>query len=347
MIFLLFFISVLLFAPSSASAQRVAECDSCGYCKGRPVPENWNSCALCLYPNIVDKNTQASSDITLRIVTNPAPDPNNPNNIIHNRPPQPAEGKYYTQLGCIDTGFNSFRDASAAGGVLNFILNNLMFPIVGTLAFVVIIYGAFILATAQGDQFKIAQGKRMITSAIVGVLFTFGVVLIVNIIGSDILRIPGFDRGTEITFVGYGSPTYEAGKTVYPNISVRLDDKEVAVIDALKGSSSSRETRRVTLPVKLDLTNNADIQRIKLVFTNDLCLTRSNPGSCCLSASPHPFCSRPASEYYNDRNIFNYRILFDNKPCTSRKLSTDSNPRSDGTLLGNYWGQVYYYCDQI
>ncbi len=186
LLFLCFFTTLL---TQPVEAQRIAECDACGYCHGRPAPEDWNRCAQCIYTGI-NKDTQPTENKTLLINTNPGA-------ANFNKPPVPEAGKYYTQLGCLNTGISTFRNASAAGGVLNFVLNNLIFPVVGTLGFAVIIYGAFLLATAQGDQFKIAQGKRLITSAIVGIIFTFSVVLIVNLIGSKILRIPGFEADQE------------------------------------------------------------------------------------------------------------------------------------------------------
>lgn len=216
-IFVLLLFLFLLISTREVSAQRTAECDACGYCKGRPVPENWSSCAECIYPTPFAINKNPTANETLKINSDP-----NASNF--NKPPIPEAGRYFTQLGCVDTGFDSFRDASAAGGVLNFILNNLMFPIVGTLAFAVIIYAAFLLATAQGDQFKIAQGKRMITSAIVGLLFTFGVVLIVNIIGSDILRIPGFTRSDQIYITARGQYSALAdGTRTYPTMEIYLN----------------------------------------------------------------------------------------------------------------------------
>ena len=339
--FLLFLAAliVMTFSATDVSAQRIAECDACGYCNGRTAPENWADCAQCLYPAQYAITTNPTANETLKINEDKAAS-------NYNKPPQPAAGKYFTQIGCLGTDIGSFTDASAGGGVLNFLLNNLIFPAVGVIAFGVIIYGAFLLVTAQGDRFKIAQGKRMITSAIIGLIFTFGVVLIVNIIGSDILRIPGFSRATTVTFVGYGRPTYEAGKVIYPNLSVRLDDKEIAVIESIQGSSSDQQTHTVSLPETLDLTNPAELQRIKLVFTNDLCLTRTAPGSCCLTASPNPLCSQPDTEYYGDRNIYNYQLLIDGRECTGRRVSNGYPIDANGMLL-NAWGNVYYSCGSL
>ena len=185
----IFFILVCLFIPffSQVSAQRNAECDACGYCNGRTPPENWAACAECLYPVEYGTNHDPKANLTLKINEDSAAE-------NYNKPPVPAAGKYYTQLGCLNTGLSSFTNISAGGGVLNFLLNYLIFPAVGVLAFMTIVYGAFLLATAQGDQFKIAQGKRLITSSVIGVIFTFSVVLIINMIGANILQIPGMQE---------------------------------------------------------------------------------------------------------------------------------------------------------
>lgn len=181
------FLFIFVTAVSQVQAQRIAECDSCGYCQGRTPPENWAACAECLYPVEFGTNPDPLANQTLKINEDPSA-------ANYNKPPVPAAGKYYTQLGCLNTGLSSFTNPSAGGGVLNFLLNYLIFPAVGVLAFMTIVYGAFLLATAQGEQFKIAQGKRLITSAIVGLIFTFSAVLIINLIGANILRIPGLQE---------------------------------------------------------------------------------------------------------------------------------------------------------
>lgn len=178
-------------ASADCAVERCAECDACGYCFGKDVPGNWEQCKACIYP---DADDSALANTTLEI------DPTLNRSVL-----QPAKGKYFTQLGCVDTSVSSFQDAGAAGGVLNFILTRVIFPITGVLAFMSIIYGAFLLAMSQDDQMQIQQGRRYIYGGIIGALFTFSVVLIVNTIGSDILRIPGFSRGTPVTIEYYAS----------------------------------------------------------------------------------------------------------------------------------------------
>lgn len=271
LLFLLIASAVLFFSATDVSAQRIAECDSCGYCNGRPVPENWVDCAQCLYPTQYALNSNPTANETLKINEDKTAD-------NYNKPPTPASGKYYTQIGCLGTDIASFTDANAGGGVLNFLLNNLIFPAVGVLAFGVIIYGAFLLVTAQGDRFKIEQGKRMITSAIVGLIFTFGVVLIVNIIGSDILRIPGFSRADQVTISARASATTEPDGKVYPIMEFYLNGKLLKTY-----TTKDNGSYYAVLPKDTPLT--ADI---RVRFSNDWC----------------PGCSGGINGSTGDRNIF-------------------------------------------
>ena len=118
----LFFFLFFFVSPYKISAQtcqtagvRCAECDACGYCRGQQAPENWTNCAKCLYPNLAPGNN-ATADETLMVQGTIGEKA---------RSITPALGRYYTQLGCINTNMDSFTNPSSAGGVLNFILNKL------------------------------------------------------------------------------------------------------------------------------------------------------------------------------------------------------------------------------
>lgn len=162
--------------PTPTPAPRYAECNKCGFCKNRTAPSDLNQCMKCIYPDYVN-----NPEGTLMVDTRT------------NKAVEPRTGAYYSQLGCIDVGLGGFRDSSAAGGVLNVILSRLIFPVAGILSLLSLVYGSFLLMTAQGNVEQLGRGKRWIYGAIVGVIFTFGTVLIVRIIGGDILRIPGLD----------------------------------------------------------------------------------------------------------------------------------------------------------
>ena len=156
-------------------APRYADCNACGYCSTQTKqPGNYKECMKCLYPNMTEQETLAV-------------DP------VKNQPVPPATGKYYSQLGCIDVGAGGFKDPSAAGSVVNIILNRLLFPITGVLALLALIYGAFLLITGQDNPEQIARGKSWIYGGIIGVIFTFSAILIIRLIASDVLKIPGFD----------------------------------------------------------------------------------------------------------------------------------------------------------
>ncbi len=175
--FFIFGIFVFFIIPSPNVAQQL-ECDECGYCIGREAPGSWESCRACIYEG---SNEDPASNETLRVTKTP--------------------GRYYTQLGCLNTEAESFTDPTAQGGLLNFLLSRLLFPIVGTLSFISLIYGAFLLMTAQGSSEQVGRGKSYIVGAIVGLIFTLSAVLIINIIAGDILRIPGFSRTPSISVI--------------------------------------------------------------------------------------------------------------------------------------------------
>lgn len=60
------------------------------------------------------------------------------------------------------------------------------------IAFLMILYGSFKLVTSQGNPEGIAQGKEIITSAIVGLVFIVLSVTILQVIGVDILGITAY-----------------------------------------------------------------------------------------------------------------------------------------------------------
>ncbi|GAB4218634.1 MAG: hypothetical protein Fur009_0330 [Candidatus Microgenomates bacterium] len=107
-----------------------------------------------------------------------------------NLPPSPQPGKQYTFLGCLGGG-TSFSEENSAGGVVQSVLN-IIFSIAGGIAFLYFIYGSFIIATSQADPERLNYGKRVVTGAIIGLVFTLGSVFIVNFVASGVLRLPGF-----------------------------------------------------------------------------------------------------------------------------------------------------------
>jgi hypothetical protein len=97
-------------------------------------------------------------------------------------------------LGCITSGAGvGFKDG--APSVVQAMLN-VIFSLSGGVAFLYLMYGGFIYMTSQADAEQLNYGKRLITGAIVGLILTFGSVFLVNLIGSGILKIPGFTGAT-------------------------------------------------------------------------------------------------------------------------------------------------------
>lgn len=94
------------------------------------------------------------------------------------------EGEVNTALGCISTDIST-------GGFINDILK-LAIGLGGTIALLLILVGVFIITTSAGVPDKLNQGKELITSAVSGLLFIILSIFLLNLIGVEILSIPGF-----------------------------------------------------------------------------------------------------------------------------------------------------------
>lgn len=95
--------------------------------------------------------------------------------------PVSADGTICTAFGGIDTSGD-------------FVKNILKFSagIAGGIAFFLIIIGGFQMMISAGNPEKLNEGKELVTSAIVGLLFIIFSVFLLKLIGLDILQIPGF-----------------------------------------------------------------------------------------------------------------------------------------------------------
>ena len=105
----------------------------------------------------------------------------------------PYIGRWVDSLGQV----KDFSTPEGAAVLVNSILNRLIFPTVGGIALLYLIYGAFILITSQSNPERLQQGKTMVMGAIIGLIFTLSVVLIVNLIAGQILRVPGTNNNEE------------------------------------------------------------------------------------------------------------------------------------------------------
>ncbi len=87
----------------------------------------------------------------------------------------------WTPFGCIETDPQAF-----VAKILKIAIS-----IAGGIAFLMIIYGGFMIMISSGNPEKLTSGKEIITSAIAGLLLIVFSVVILRIIGYDILGIPG------------------------------------------------------------------------------------------------------------------------------------------------------------
>lgn len=61
----------------------------------------------------------------------------------------------------------------------------------GGIALALILYGVFIITTSAGMPDKLKAGNEIITSAVIGLIFILLSIFLVNLIGINILGIPG------------------------------------------------------------------------------------------------------------------------------------------------------------
>ncbi len=199
---LLFIITVLLSSNRGISAQlRYATCDSCGYCPVihntpppinslcEPIspPGNWGKCVKCLYPGLFPPDSTPDHSSCSTLVVEPT----------SNAAPTAQPGRQYTMIGCITSEGGFFNNAgSGASSFTQALFDLIVFKMIGGIAFLYLLYGAFIVITSQAEPEKLNHGKRIFYGAIVGLVFVLASVFLVNIIGSNILKIPGFTSVT-------------------------------------------------------------------------------------------------------------------------------------------------------
>lgn len=181
LVFLLLFLFLLGFVhpvlgQTPTPVARYAACDLCGYCPPDNPPSNWEKCRLCLYPNA---NSDPATKDTLKI------------DFSTNTGPTPYQGRQYTVIGCIKTDLGSFSQEGAAASVVQILLN-VIFSIVGGIAFLYLIYGSFTVLTSQAEPERLNYGKRLVYGAIIGLIFSLLSGFIVKFLASGILKIPGF-----------------------------------------------------------------------------------------------------------------------------------------------------------
>lgn len=90
-----------------------------------------------------------------------------------------------TALGCIKT--------SGPNDLITSILK-IATGVGGGIALALILYGVFIVTTSAGMPDKLKAGSEIITSAIIGLIFILLSVFLINLIGINILGIPGLSN---------------------------------------------------------------------------------------------------------------------------------------------------------
>ncbi len=157
------------------------DCNECGYCMApsdpQPAPNKTQiQCMECLYGLDASSSFLEIKENTLKI------------NPVTSLPPQPTPGHMNTMIGCISID-GGFSQEGAVAGLANVVLG-LIFKLAGAIAFLYILYGAFIVLTSQDNPEKLGTGKNILIGAIVGLVFCLLSMFILNLIANDILKIP-------------------------------------------------------------------------------------------------------------------------------------------------------------
>jgi hypothetical protein len=86
-----------------------------------------------------------------------------------------------TAIGCIPTTTQGF-----VGAILTIAIS-----LGGGIALLLILYGTFVVTTSAGIPDKLNEGQETITAAVQGLVFIIMSIVLLNLIGIKILKIPG------------------------------------------------------------------------------------------------------------------------------------------------------------
>lgn len=156
-------------------AFRVAQIGSGGGGK-IDTPTPGSSAKSCTPDDVKAGRCTSAAGQTCDITSSTAPDPQNPPK------PDPKNEGVFTAIGCIPTNpitlINSFLKVAALAS--------------GGIALLLMIFGGIRIMTAAGNADNLKAGQEQFTSAAVGLLFVIFSILLLQIIGVQILDIPGF-----------------------------------------------------------------------------------------------------------------------------------------------------------
>ena len=146
---------------SAAYAQSIPSCDQCGYCIGNKIPGDYYNCVSCVYDLDLSESSPPTEPISAPAV----------------------EGRNWMVTGCISTSPSEFTQS-----IISFVTR-----IVGGVIFIFLLYGSFLILTSSGEPEKLSQGKSIIKSGIIALILILFSVFILQFVGSDLLKIPGFE----------------------------------------------------------------------------------------------------------------------------------------------------------
>jgi hypothetical protein len=89
----------------------------------------------------------------------------------------------WTSIGCVETDMGGFISSMLRIGL----------GISFGAAFIVMLYSAYLLQTSQGNPEKVRKAREYLNSAIIGILVVIFAAFILQLVGIQILRIPGLD----------------------------------------------------------------------------------------------------------------------------------------------------------
>lgn len=139
--------------------------------------------SLCWLQRGTIANVTPNANITPSVV--PTIPPFNPTHCT----PGASNSGILTAFGCIQTNPGEF-----IGRIFGIILG-----LAGGIALLLIIYSGYRMVTAAGNPEALQGARETLTAAIVGLLFIIFSFVILEVIGVDVLRIPGFDTSSNTT----------------------------------------------------------------------------------------------------------------------------------------------------
>lgn len=93
------------------------------------------------------------------------------------------EGGIWSAIGCLPTDFSA-------------LVNKYVFTtgvgLAGGIAFIYFLYGAFLIMTSSGNAEKMEEAKQIITSSLAGLILIIFSVFLLQVIGVQVLKLPGF-----------------------------------------------------------------------------------------------------------------------------------------------------------